>query len=152
MSRDEDPRAVARAIIGSGLYMVLATADEAGNPWTSPVYYAHDGVARFLWVSSPDRRHSRNIAVRPQISLVIFDSGTPISTGQAVYASAEAHQASDPERLAEIDLFSRRSLIHGGGAFGADDVTEPSRLRLYVATVSEMWILERGTDNRIAVT
>lgn len=64
MSRDEDSSAIARAIIGSGLYMVLGTADEAGNPWTSPVYYAHDGVARFLWLSSPERRHSRNIAVR----------------------------------------------------------------------------------------
>jgi nitroimidazol reductase NimA-like FMN-containing flavoprotein (pyridoxamine 5'-phosphate oxidase superfamily) len=51
MSREEDPRAIARAIIGSGLYMVLGTADEAGNPWTSPVYYAYEGVARFLWVS-----------------------------------------------------------------------------------------------------
>jgi hypothetical protein len=31
-------------------------------------------------------------------------------------------------------------------------VTDPARLRLYVATVTEMWILERGTDNRIPVT
>jgi uncharacterized protein YhbP (UPF0306 family) len=132
--------------------MVLGTADEAGNPWTSPVYYAHDGVARFLWVSAPERRHSRNIAVRPQISLVIFSSGTPINSGQAVYSTAEAHEATDAEQDDGIELFSRRSLLHGGSAFAAADVTEPARLRLYVATVSERWILEPGTDNRIAVT
>jgi uncharacterized protein YhbP (UPF0306 family) len=152
MSREEDPRAIARAIIGSGLYMVLGTADEAGNPWTSPVYYAHEGVARFLWVSSPESRHSRNIAVRPQVSLVIFSSGTPISTGQAVYAAAEANQATEPERQAGIELFSRRTLVHGGRAFAVADVTESAHLRLYLATVSEMWILEPGTDNRIPVT
>jgi uncharacterized protein YhbP (UPF0306 family) len=148
----EDPGGVARAIIGSGLYMVLGTADEAGNPWTSPVYYAHDGAARFLWVSSPDRQHSRNIAVRPQVSLVIFTSGAPINSGQGVYAVAEARQATDAERQSGIDIFSRRSRVHGGVPFSVADVTEPARLRLYVAAVSEMWILERGTDNRIPVT
>jgi uncharacterized protein YhbP (UPF0306 family) len=147
----EEPSKVAREIIGSGLYMVLGTADEAGNPWTSPVYYAHEGVARFLWVSSPDRRHSKNIAVRPRVSLVIHTSGAPINTGQGVYATAEAHQASDAEREAGIERFSRRSQVHGGVAFPLTDVTEPARLRLYVATVTEMWILERGTDNRIPV-
>lgn len=149
---DEDLGGVARAIIGSGLYMVLGTADEAGNPWTSPVYYAHDGMERFLWVSSPERLHSRNIAVHPRISLVIFTSGTPINSGQGVYATAEAHQAADSERAAGIELFSRRSQVHGGVPFSDADVTEPARLRLYVATVSELWILERGTDNRIPVT
>jgi uncharacterized protein YhbP (UPF0306 family) len=147
----EEPSRVAREIIGSGLYMVLGTADEAGNPWTSPVYYAHDGVTRFLWVSSAERRHSRNIAVRPQVSLVIFTSGTPINSGQGVYAVAEARQATDSERQPGIELFSRRSQVHGGVPFSVADVTDPARLRLYIATVSEMWILERGTDHRIPV-
>jgi uncharacterized protein YhbP (UPF0306 family) len=148
----EDPTKVAREIIGSGLYMVLGTADEAGDPWTSPVYYAHDGLDRFLWVSSPERQHSRNIAVRPRVSFVIFTSGAPINTGQGVYATAEARQATDSERQAGIELFSRRSQVHGGVPFSVADVTDPARLRLYVATVTEMWILERGTDNRIPVT
>jgi hypothetical protein len=89
--------------------------------------------------------------VRPQVSLVIFSSGTPISTGQVVYAAAEANQATEPERQAGIELFSRRSLVHGGRAFAVADVTKAARLRLYVATVSELCILEPGTDNRIPV-
>jgi uncharacterized protein YhbP (UPF0306 family) len=151
MARDEDPAAIARAIIGSGLYMVLGTADEHGIPWTSPVYYAHHGYSRFLWVSRPERRHSRNLAVRPQVSIVIFNSGAAISTGQAVYMAAEAQEATDGERDEGIEIFSRRSLVHGASAWTLNDVTGSAALRLYVATVSEHWILEPGTDNRISV-
>ena len=68
--------------------------------------------------------------MRPQVSIVIFSSGTPISTGQAVYAAAEANQATEPKRQAGIELFSRRTLVHGGRAFAIADVTESARLRL----------------------
>jgi uncharacterized protein YhbP (UPF0306 family) len=147
----EDPGKIARAIIGSGLYMVLGTADEQGTPWTSPVYYAHDGYSRLLWVSRPERRHSRNLTARPQISIVIFNSGAAISTGQGVYMAAEAREAADGEREEGIEVFSRRSKVHGAGAWSLDDVTGSAALRLYVARVSEHWILEPGTDNRISV-
>ena len=50
----------ARAIIDANLYMVLATADDTGRPWSSPVYLAHDRYAEFLWVSAPEATHSRN--------------------------------------------------------------------------------------------
>jgi hypothetical protein len=37
------PEDVARRIIQDSLYMVLATADETGRPWSSPVYFANAG-------------------------------------------------------------------------------------------------------------
>jgi uncharacterized protein YhbP (UPF0306 family) len=151
MTRDIDPGAIARAIIGSSLYMVLGTADAEGNPWTSPVYYAHDGYSRFLWVSRPQRKHSQNVARHPQVSIVIFNSGAAISTGQAVYMAAEARETTDAERNEEIAVFSRRSQLHGAGAWTADDVSGSAELRLYIATVSEHWILKPGTDDRISV-
>src|SRR5688572_12907563 len=79
-----DPAAWARAIIDSSSYMVLGTADEAGLPWATPVWFAHVGYGEFIWVSRTDVRHSLNIALRPQISIVIFDSSVPIGTGQGV--------------------------------------------------------------------
>jgi nitroimidazol reductase NimA-like FMN-containing flavoprotein (pyridoxamine 5'-phosphate oxidase superfamily) len=57
----------ARSIIDASLYLVLATADGTGRPWSSPVYFAHDRYAEFLWVSAPEAEHSRNIAARPQV-------------------------------------------------------------------------------------
>ncbi|HZO65949.1 MAG TPA: pyridoxamine 5'-phosphate oxidase family protein [Kribbellaceae bacterium] len=53
---------VARGIVDASLYMVLATADGSGRPWSSPVYFAHATYTRFYWVSSPDATHSQNIA------------------------------------------------------------------------------------------
>ena len=74
------------------MYMVLGTADESGQPWVSPVYYASAEYKEYYWVSSPEVRHSRNIAIRPQVSIVIFDSQAPIGTGQGVYMSAIAEE------------------------------------------------------------
>ncbi len=53
---------LARTIIDSNMYMVLGTADESGQPWVSPVYYASAGYKEFYWVSSPEVKHSQNIA------------------------------------------------------------------------------------------
>ena len=70
----------ARAIIEANLYMVLATADGTGRPWSSPVYFAE-----FFWVSSPGVTHSRNIAVRPEVGIAVFDSQVAIGAGQGLY-------------------------------------------------------------------
>ena len=32
-----------RRVIDANLYMTIATADEVGSPWASPVYFAHTG-------------------------------------------------------------------------------------------------------------
>lgn len=75
---------IARQIINSNRYMTLATADEAGTPRV----YAVLDYREFVWVSSPGATHSTNLSARPQVSVVIFDSGTPIGTGQAVHMTA----------------------------------------------------------------
>jgi predicted pyridoxine 5'-phosphate oxidase superfamily flavin-nucleotide-binding protein len=40
MTDQQDLRANARTIIDTNQYMTLGTADEAGRPWGSPVWYA----------------------------------------------------------------------------------------------------------------
>ncbi|MGH2637590.1 MAG: pyridoxamine 5'-phosphate oxidase family protein, partial [Actinomycetota bacterium] len=92
MSDPPDLGATARAIIDANLYMALGTADETGRPWVSPVYFAPAGYTEFYWVSSPDVTHSRNLAARPQVSIVVFDSRAPIGTGQGVYMAGSAEQ------------------------------------------------------------
>jgi nitroimidazol reductase NimA-like FMN-containing flavoprotein (pyridoxamine 5'-phosphate oxidase superfamily) len=151
MGGEHDPAAVARAIIDANLYMVLGTADQAGRPWVSPVYYAPEGYREFFWVSSPDATHSRNLEARPELSIVIFDSSVPIGTGQAVYMSAAARELVGDERADGIDTFSRRSLAHGGSEWTLEDVQPPARLRLYRAVAADHYILG-SDDRRIPVT
>jgi uncharacterized protein YhbP (UPF0306 family) len=141
---------VARSIIDSNLYMTLATVDEAGRPWASPVYYAPAEYREFHWVSAPDARHSRNLAARPEVGIVIFDSRAPINTGQGVYLSAFAEQLTGDELDRGIKIFSRRSQEHGAGEWTPADVAPPARLRLYRATASEVFVLG-ARDERIPV-
>jgi nitroimidazol reductase NimA-like FMN-containing flavoprotein (pyridoxamine 5'-phosphate oxidase superfamily) len=42
---------IARAIIDANLYMTLGTADEEGQPWVTPVFYATGDYTEFYWVS-----------------------------------------------------------------------------------------------------
>jgi hypothetical protein len=102
-------------MIDSNMYMVLGTADGSGRPWVSPLYFSADGYTEFFWVSSPEATHSRNLALRPQVSVVIFDPQVPIGTGQCVYMAAFAEEVSEGEVDRGIDIFSRMSLCTGGG-------------------------------------
>jgi uncharacterized protein YhbP (UPF0306 family) len=130
---------------------VLGTADEAGRPWASPVYFASDGYRDFYWVSRPEAAHSRNIEQRPEIGVVIFDSSVPIGAARAVYMSAVARQVEGDERETGIEVFSRRSVLHGAGEWTLGDVEPPAPLRLYRARAVQQFVLGRG-DVRIPVT
>jgi hypothetical protein len=147
MRSETDPAATAKAIIDANLYMVVGTADEAGRPWVSPVYYAPVDYRDFVWVSRPETLHSRNLVAQPQISIVIFDSSVPIGTGQGVYMAAIAQEVTGDARVAAIDVFSRRSLEHGGREWTLADVEPPAEIRLYRATASAHYIL--GSIDRL---
>jgi hypothetical protein len=81
------------------------------------VFYASNGDREFYWVSSTEATHSRNLASRPRLSIVIFDSRVPAYSGQAVYMAAVAEELAGAE------------------------VRPPALHRLYRATVSQHWIL-----------
>ena len=142
-----------RDIIEASRYLVLATADATGRPWSSPVYFAHIGFAEFYWVSSPGVTHSVNIAVRPEVGIAIFDSQAAIGTGQGVYMSAAATLVEGGETARGIAAFSARSVAHGGQAWASQDVRPGAGLRLYRATADAHWILAKDgqPDHRIPV-
>jgi hypothetical protein len=145
-----DPAAVARQIIDANRYMTLATADADGRPWASPVWYAHQGYTDLYWVSRPGARHSRNLAARPEVGIVIFDSTVPEGDGQAVYVEALAGELEGAERDEGIAIFSRRSEAGGATAWGVADVSGPAPLRLYRARASAHFVLA-DNDERLTV-
>jgi hypothetical protein len=144
---------VARTIIDGNRYMVLGTADDGGRLWVSPVYYATSEYSELYWVSSPEAQHSRNLAARPELSIVVFDSQAPVGEGQGVYMSAVAELPRGVDLELGIGIFSRVSVSHGARPWTLEDVQEPASLRLYRARVSEHWVLdpERRPDQRTRV-
>jgi hypothetical protein len=142
-----------RDMIEANCYLVLATADAAGRPWSSPVYFAHIGFTEFFWVSSPEATHSSNIAARPEVGIAVFDSQVAIGTGQGVYMSAIAKLLEDDEIAQGIEAFSRRSVAHGGLEWTSEDVRAGAGVRLYRAIADAHWILAKDgrPDYRIPV-
>jgi hypothetical protein len=141
--------AVARSIVDSNRYMTLATADGDGLPWASPVWYAPVEYREFLWVSKPDARHSRNLAARPELAIVIFDSHRA-GGSNALYLSAVAEQLGDDDVDEGIEVFSRHGEAQGLRPWTKDDVISPARHRLYRATASERFVLDEH-DERLPV-
>ncbi|HEX6358910.1 pyridoxamine 5'-phosphate oxidase family protein [Actinophytocola sp.] len=132
-----DSAAIARAVMDANSFVTLATADADGRPWASPVWFATEDYRHLYWVSAPDTRHSRNLAVRPELAMVVYDSTATPLEGQAVYMTGTAAQVTDG-----IEIFSRVSVRKGLREWGLDRVTGDARLRLYRATVTEHHILD----------
>ncbi|MGZ4271007.1 MAG: pyridoxamine 5'-phosphate oxidase family protein [Solirubrobacteraceae bacterium] len=145
-----DPAAGARAVIDANRYMTLGTADESGHPWVTPVWFAPADYREFFWVSSPAARHSRNIAIRPEVSIAIFDSQVPVGSAAAVYMTALAQELTGAAQERGLEVFARESEAQGLRVWGQANVTAPARHRLYRAAVTEHWVL--GThDERLPV-
>jgi uncharacterized protein YhbP (UPF0306 family) len=140
MLTHEEITAHARAIIDTNLYLTLGTVDPDGNPWTSPVYFAPASDREFYWMSATDARHSRHLAERPQVSMVIFDSTVAPYHGRAVYAVGRARELSGSDLDRALEAYPRP-----GGQDATpvtrQDVTAPAQYRLYRVTASDMWVL-----------
>lgn len=156
MNQQQELSLIAKTILDSNMYMVLGTADDVGQPWVTPVYFACAEYREFYWISSPEVRHSRNISVRPQISIVVFDSQVSVGTGQAVYMSAVAEQLTGADFDQGLDVYNGRfsnPAEHGVRIIESKDILEPALYRLYRAAASVHWVLDptRRPDHRTPV-
>ncbi|MFJ5264746.1 pyridoxamine 5'-phosphate oxidase family protein [Streptomyces sp. NPDC088387] len=133
-------------LLGRHRYVVLGTADDEGRPWATPVFYAADGVHRILWVSAPGSRHSRNIAVRPEVALTVFDSHAPIGGAEALYLEATAAPAASDTRAADLAVLNTR--VPDDRQLEEDDFEPAGRLRVYQAVITRHFVLVRGGDGR----
>ena len=153
MDRTADLSAVAKEVVDANLYMTLGTADETGTPWVSPVYFVAAAYREFYWASKRDTAHSHNLAVRPELSIVIFDSRVPVYQGRAVYLKAVGEELSGAELDKGIDVYNGPAAARGASRLERADVEGPMPYRLYRATVSEHYTLDpAGHDLRVPVS
>jgi len=136
----------ARGLLDANSYVVLGTADAEGNPWTTPVWFAPDGLDRLYWVSWPDSRHSLLIDQRPEVALTVFDSSVAPNQGAAFYATAHARQCPEEQVDDGLPAVNRRSVAQGISTFSRERVSGQARLRLYVAEFTDMWVLDPDAD------
>jgi general stress protein 26 len=82
--------ALARAEI-----MALATLDEDGGSWTSPVLFEHDAGLHLYFASLADARHVRNIQRDPRVSAAIYSYPGPPGGNLGLQIKGTAEPADD---------------------------------------------------------
>ncbi|MET0975404.1 MAG: pyridoxamine 5'-phosphate oxidase family protein [Leifsonia sp.] len=145
-----DPTVLAERLIAENAYLTIATVDPAGDPWSTPVWFAPDGRAGFVWASKPGARHSLNIAAHPVVAITIFDSSRPPGDGSAVYAAARAEEVDERGRDGALALYNARSVDRGLPRWSVEQLSGDARHRLYRATVIAMYVLD-DHDERVVV-
>lgn len=130
----------ARALLERNAYLTLGTVAVNGWPWTSPVYFAADGLTDFYWVSNQASFHSVNLETQPRVSLVVFDSTVPAYHGRALYAVGTAAVVDEPELAHGLGVYPGPE-SRGGSALTLEDVTGESAYRLYRTRASQIWVL-----------
>jgi len=147
---------LARTTLASNRFMVLGTVDPSGRPRVSPVWFSLVNHEVVYWLSSPDAHHSRNIEVRPEVSIVVFDSSASPETGQAVYLEATASRVPDDE-LADGCAMAFRDVDAELSYTPESLADEPFVLYRARVTASEIHVRGRdfgdgtGADQRVPV-
>lgn len=142
---EDDLAEMARQVIDANHFMTVGTSEPDGRPRLSPVYFTHAGYRDFYWVSSPTAHHSVNLAARPAVAVVIFDSTATPGDGRAVYLEADAAQVPDPE-LADRCAAAFARVAPGARAFTPAELSGEAPLRLYLARATKHEVHIRGRD------
>ena len=135
-------RAAVTRILAANRYLVLGTADAGGQPWVSPVFFAPLDQHGLCWVSSPDSRHSRNIAHRADVAITVFDSTVAVGQAEAAYFDAVAAQAAPDEVDAALHALNAR--LPQDKLLSTDDLQPAGPLLVYQADLRHSYVLVRG--------
>jgi uncharacterized protein YhbP (UPF0306 family) len=138
-------RSVLDRLLVANRYLVLGTADSDGQPWVTPVFFAPLDPDRVCWVSSPDSRHSRNIASRAALAITVFDSTVEVGRAEAAYFDADAAQLAADET--DSALHALNSRLPQAKRLSRDDLRPVGPMVIYQATLRHRYVLVRGGNS-----
>jgi nitroimidazol reductase NimA-like FMN-containing flavoprotein (pyridoxamine 5'-phosphate oxidase superfamily) len=82
-------------------YATLATVDDSGRPWNSPVAAVIAADLAVYWFSDSQAQHSRNVRANGRVFIVVYDSTWPANTGaQGVFMRARAEEVANKLEIA----------------------------------------------------
>ncbi|GBD07998.1 hypothetical protein HRbin22_00224 [Candidatus Thermoflexus japonica] len=88
--------------LGQRSTMTLVTADEDGSPYAASLYFVHDGQLRLYFLSSPESRHVRHLAARPEVAVTIHGEPWDWKTIQGLQLTGAAEPVEDPEERERV--------------------------------------------------
>jgi general stress protein 26 len=116
------PNEKARSVLDSINYIAIATVDETGEPWNTPVASFHfNNDYTLYWASWQENQHSKNIRATGKAFVVVYDSTPADSRPSAgVYMQGQA-----------LELFDEKEVIRAALVF-KDDPYNPSDGKQYL--------------------
>jgi nitroimidazol reductase NimA-like FMN-containing flavoprotein (pyridoxamine 5'-phosphate oxidase superfamily) len=131
-------------LIQNGNHMTMATADAAGNPWVTPVFYSSDPQHNLYWVSSRSARHSSNLRTRSEVGIAIFVTKDYVD---GIYIEADARELSSEHEIEEgIDVVRARAMPERFTIRSAADVAGESARRIYKAVPKQIYTREEAVE------
>lgn len=131
--------------------MTLATVGPGGEPQAAAVFYAADDELGLYFLSSPESRHSRNLAREPRVAATIQDDGQNWREITGLQIEGTVVLVEGEDRIAGVvRLFAGRfeflrELLTNGDALGPPELEGPlASSRFYVLRPN--WI--RSIDNK----
>lgn len=145
------PNDKARAILDRLNYITLATVDEHGRPWNSPVYCAYDHAYRAYWCSHVGSQHSRNIRRNAQGFIVVYDPTVPPGTGigAGVYIDAHCIELNHPDDIAVAYQIMQARCPRPFRTL--EGVQGDAPVRLYRADPRRIWMNDHGQKNGVHI-
>jgi general stress protein 26 len=129
----------AKEIIENVSYISLATTNENGDPWNTPLIAIHNKEYNFYWRSAKDANHSKNIETNEKVFFIIYYTEySEWDARQAVYVQAKAVELSDESEISNVlPLLDKKS----GASFGTtNQYLKDSPRRVYRAIPDKIWI------------
>ncbi len=131
------PNEKARSIIDSISYITVATVDDRGQPWNTPVAGFHfDNDYTFYWASWADNQHSKNIRSNGKAFIAVYDSTPTDGPTNGVYIQAEAFELADEQEVMQAALVFKNDPYNPSD--GKQYLSEYPR-RIYKAVPQGIW-------------
>ncbi len=92
---------MAKDIIKNNKFLSLATVDNDGKVWSTPLSYSVDENYNFYFTSELDSKHVMNIMDNPEVSFTIFDSTKRVSDIDGLQVTGIVGQV-DPSELEKV--------------------------------------------------
>jgi len=90
-----------RRYIREGMMMQVATI-KGDQPWVCTVYYVPDEELNLYWISTPERRHSREIAGHPKVAGAIPVKHAPDGGVVGLQFEGQAQRITDQDEIQKI--------------------------------------------------
>ncbi|MDB5168083.1 MAG: rnhA [Candidatus Saccharibacteria bacterium] len=124
-----------------GTIMQLATS--SGNkPWISTVYYVADSERNIYWLSLPERRHSKEVQVNPEVAVAIaIKQDIPVI---GIQASGQVAVVDDPVRVEKMLALYVTKYKGAGKDFHQRFIDGKNKHQLYCLTPSLLVLFDEA--------